>query len=86
MYLCYVKNDHPSPQCNLSMSSMYKVILNYEALTDEERSRVPSASYDAAVQYFKSKEAAKDASMQRRKNDGSIDNNNDNSNVESKKD
>ena len=58
------------------MSNMYKVILNYEALSDEESSRVPSVSYDAVVQYFKSKEAAKDASMQRRKNDGSVDNNN----------
>ena len=66
------------------MSNMYKVILNYEALSDEEKSRVPSASYEAAVQYFKSKEVAKDASMQCRKNDGSVDNNNSTDNTEPK--
>ena len=39
---------------------MYKIVINYESLTDEEREKVPDTSYKAAVEYLKAKEAAMD--------------------------
>ncbi len=73
-HYCYVIGDHIAPQCTLTLANYYKVILNYEKLTPEQRARIPSTSYDAAVSYFKAKEAAKDEATARRSNDGYINN------------
>ena len=43
-YSCYKKNDHKSPDCTLPLPEMYKIITNYEALSEEERSKIPDTS------------------------------------------
>jgi len=51
-YTCYVVGDHTSPKCNVPISDMQRIVSNYEALTDEQRSRVPSDSYQLAKKYL----------------------------------
>jgi len=41
---CY-EHGHIAPNCNLSVKNLYKVIINYEKLTPQEQSMVPSTSY-----------------------------------------
>lgn len=37
----YLKNDHPSPRCTLSLGYSYKVLINYKALTDDDNPGSP---------------------------------------------
>ena len=51
-YTCYVVGDHTSPKCNVPVSDMQRIVSNYESLTNEQRSRVPSDSYELAKKYL----------------------------------
>ena len=42
---CYARGDHLSPQCNVTIRELEKVVRNYEELSEQERERVPVASY-----------------------------------------
>lgn len=43
-YCCYGKH-HTAPECTLTAREVFKIVLNYEALTEEERDRVPANAY-----------------------------------------
>ena len=45
---------------------MYKVVINFEALTDEEREKVSDTNCKAAVDYLKAKEVAMERRKQKR--------------------
>ena len=43
-HICY-RVGHTAPDCILTVREMFRIVANYEALEDEERSRVPANSY-----------------------------------------
>ena len=57
-YSCYEKG-HTSPDCKLRAADMKIIIVNYEALTDEEKEAVPDAAYKAAKEYLSIRERLK---------------------------
>lgn len=57
-YDCYEKG-HLAPKCTLRVAELKHVVVNYEALTDEEKAIVPDASYKAAIEYVTLKEKLK---------------------------
>ena len=54
---CYEKADHISPECNLGLNKIEKVVSNFEALNESEKSRVPAGSYRAAQAYIVQRDA-----------------------------
>jgi len=48
---CY-QHGHISPKCTLHLRDLHKVVENYEKLTPQERSIVPSTSYDRVKVLF----------------------------------
>ena len=44
-HVCYVRDKHIAPQCDLSLRELASVVSNYDGLTAEEKSRVPAHSY-----------------------------------------
>ena len=48
---CY-RRGHLSPECLLPLREFHQVIANYEALTEEEKARVPATSYWRAKSQF----------------------------------
>lgn len=50
-YSCYGKG-HTAPQCDLRVSDMKQIVINFEALTDEERGQVPPEAYTAAKDFL----------------------------------
>ncbi len=50
-YACYAKG-HTSPKCELRAADMRQVVINFEALTDEEKESVPDTAYKAAKEYL----------------------------------
>ena len=51
-HVCYVKNDHIAPDCNLPLKDQLQVVRNYTALTAEEKSRVPATCFNRARTQF----------------------------------
>ena len=43
-HICY-RVGHTAPDCILTVREMFRIVANYEALEEEERSRVPASSY-----------------------------------------
>ena len=41
-----------SPQCDLRAADMKQIVVNYEALTDEEKEAVPDTAFKAAKEYL----------------------------------
>lgn len=54
---CYEKADHISPQCGLGLNEIDKVVVNYEALTESEKSRVPDKAYKAVKAFIVQRDA-----------------------------
>ena len=51
-HACYEKNSNVQPKCELSMKEIWRVVKNYESLTQEEKARVPTISYYRAKMQF----------------------------------
>lgn len=47
-HICYVRNAHTAPNCDLTLRDQWKVVGNYESLNDTEKERVPAESYERA--------------------------------------
>ena len=54
-HTCYVVGQHISPNCTAPVSDMQRIIVNYNALSDEQKTRVPDNSYKLAKQYTEMK-------------------------------
>ena len=50
-YQCYVIDKHIAPECTLQLAQLAQVIVNYEALSHEDRERVPKTAYNMAKQF-----------------------------------
>ncbi|CAN8063203.1 unnamed protein product [Agarophyton chilense] len=50
-YSCY-KKHHLSAECTLPAKDLSRIMTNYEALSEEERSRVPAGMYWKAKSWF----------------------------------
>ncbi|KAI0566374.1 hypothetical protein FGB62_9g03 [Gracilaria domingensis] len=49
-YSCY-GGHHLASDCTLSAKALYRIVMNYEALTEAERAKVPGQSYWKAKDY-----------------------------------
>ena len=54
--------DHISPDCKSSLADLQKVVCNYEALSSEEKKRVPRLAYDMAKRFLGDEEKEAHAS------------------------
>ena len=59
-HVCYAIG-HISTKCNHPLNAIDKVVLNYEKLNPDQKSRVPNRSYNSAVEYLKLMKAAREA-------------------------
>ena len=50
-YACYAKG-HTSPKCTLRAADIKQIVINFEALTDEEKEGVPDTAYKTAEEYL----------------------------------
>ena len=51
-YQCYVVDKHIAPKCDLTLAQLDQVVRNYESLTTDDKSRVPSSAYKLAKQFI----------------------------------
>ena len=51
-YKCYEVDKHKSPECDLTLAQLGKVVTNYDSLSLNDKSRVPRTAYDLAKQFL----------------------------------